>query len=299
MDRTIKECASPICSETFIPVVWNQIFHTPECKKDLDAATRRKDLEEIVGESKKPKILLLDIETSPNLVYTWGLWNQNIGLNQIEETSKVICFSAKWLGSPRKDVMFHSVRDGHDVMIKAAWDLLDQADAVEHYNGTSFDMPHLNREFLELGLGPPKPYQNIDLYRVIKKFKFQSRKLEHVSTQLGFEGKVKHEGFGLWRKCLQGDDKAWREMKKYNIGDVLLMEDVHEILLPWIPNMPNHRLYNPDAGCTRCGSTHMQRRGVRRTAISVFQVFQCQECKGYFTDTSRSVGADYRDVASC
>jgi uncharacterized protein YprB with RNaseH-like and TPR domain len=227
------------------------------------------------------------------------LFNQNIGLNQIEETSKVICFSAKWLGAPRSSIEFYSVQDGHDVMVKAAWDLLDQADAVMHYNGSSFDIPHLNREFLELGLGPTSPYQNVDLYRLSKKFKFQSRKLEHVSQKLGFEGKVQHEGFNLWRKCLQGDEKAWKAMERYNKRDVTLMEDMYEVLLPWIPGLPNRRLYDSDSGCPRCGSKHVQKRGISRTATSIFQQYQCQHCRGYFKDSRRAIGADFIGVSSC
>jgi len=35
--------------------------------------------------SKKPKILLFDIETAPILAYTWDIWDQNIALNQIKQ----------------------------------------------------------------------------------------------------------------------------------------------------------------------------------------------------------------------
>lgn len=303
---SIKQCEGPNCKESFTPTTWNQKYHDTECKREAEKITKRKafvdGFKDLLIENtieNKPRILLLDIETSPNLVYTWGLWDQNIGLNQIEETSKVICFSAKWLGSSKKTTMFHSMRDGQETMVKAAWDLLDQADAVMHYNGTSFDIPHLNREFLEGNFGPPSPYQNIDLFRLAKKFKFQSRKLEHVSRQLGLEGKVQHEGFNLWRKCLQGDEKAWQSMERYNRQDVNLMEDMYEILLPWIPNLPNRRLYDVDAGCPRCGSTHVQRRGVTRTATSIFQQFQCQKCRGWFKEAHRSLGVDFRDMASC
>lgn len=301
-----KTCAGPNCKIEFTPKTHNHLYHDIQCKREVEKAAKQKEfidtLQDILDESltsNRPKILLLDIETSPNLVYTWGLWNQNIGLNQIEETSRMICFSAKWLGSPKKDVMFYSVQDGQDVMIKAAWDLLDQADAVMHYNGTTFDIPHLNREFLESRLGPPSPYQNVDLYRLSRKFKFQSRKLEHVSKQLGFEGKVAHEGFNLWRKCLQGDEKSWRTMERYNRRDVTLMEEMYEVLLPWIPGLPNRRLYDVTSGCPRCGSNHIQKRGVARTATSIFQQYQCQTCKGYFKDTHRSVGVDYVGMASC
>lgn len=93
------------------------------------------------------KILTIDIETRPNLAYVWGLWDQNVGLNQIEETGSVISWAAKWHGE--KKVYFASdYHDGHSEMVRRAWELLDEADAVVGYNSKAFDMKHLNREFV-------------------------------------------------------------------------------------------------------------------------------------------------------
>ena len=50
------------------------------------------------------KILLLDIETSPNTAHVWGIWQQNISINQLLESSEILCFAAKWLGE--KDIVF-------------------------------------------------------------------------------------------------------------------------------------------------------------------------------------------------
>ncbi len=52
------------------------------------------------------KILLLDIESSPNTAHVWGLWQQNVSINQLMESSYVLCYAAKWLG--QKDVLFDS-----------------------------------------------------------------------------------------------------------------------------------------------------------------------------------------------
>ena len=50
------------------------------------------------------KILLLDIESSPNTAHVWGLWQQNVGIKQIMESSYVLCWAAKWLDD--KEIMF-------------------------------------------------------------------------------------------------------------------------------------------------------------------------------------------------
>jgi len=63
--------------------------------------------------SNKPKILVFDIETAPILAYTWGIWDQNIALNQIKQDWFVISWSAKWLDD--KKVLYMDQRNSKDV----------------------------------------------------------------------------------------------------------------------------------------------------------------------------------------
>lgn len=231
-----------------------------------------------------PRVLLLDIETTPSLVYTWGLFDQNIGLNQVVEPTRMLSFAGKWIGE-RKVHFFGGPETSHERMVNDAWAMMDAADVVVHYNGRSFDEKHLNREFLEHRLDPPSPYQTVDLYSTVKgRFRFLSNKLEHVSRELGLEGKVAHEGFGLWTKCMSGDPAAWRRMEKYNRRDVTLLEDLYRELLPWIKGHPNLQHFGSGDGCPRCGHGESIKRGFHRTAASVFQTRQCKGCGGYFRD---------------
>lgn len=224
------------------------------------------------------KILLLDIETSPNVADVWGLFNQNISLTQLRETSRVICFGAKWHG--KHGVIFSSeFADTHQGMVELAWKLLDEADVVVHYNGARFDIPNLNREFVLAGLPPPSPYKQVDLLRTVRKqFRFTSNKLDHVAQQLGLGSKVKHAGHGLWSRVLAGDEKAWREMRKYNVQDVRLTEQLYDRLLPWLTDHPARTLYEVGGACPRCGGVELERRGFAYTAISKFQRFRCKGC---------------------
>jgi len=228
------------------------------------------------------KILTIDIETRPSLAYVWGLWDQNVGLNQVEEFGTVISWAAKWHGEKR--VHFSSdYHDGHEEMVRKAWDMLDEADAVVGYNSKSFDMKHLNREFVLAGYPPPSPYIDIDLMSVVKqRFRFTSNKLQHVATELGLGSKVQHDGFDLWLACMKGDKKAWEIMKRYNKQDVVLTEKVYERLLPWIKNHPHRGLYGGNKeGCPRCGHSECQRRGYARTRTATYQIVHCKKCGGY------------------
>lgn len=246
------------------------------------------------------RTLLLDIETTPNLAHVWGLWNQNVSLNQLRQSTELLSFAAKWLGEPAKTTVFRSsFHDGRMVMVEAAHELLDQADAVMTYNGKRFDIPHLNREFLEFGCLPPSPYRQIDLCEVAKRqFRFPSNKLQYVSTQLGLRGKVGHEGHELWVKCMAGDPAAWKRMERYNKQDVILLEHLYRKLQPWIPGHPSHAALEGAHVCPRCGSGQLQKRGTALTLQSSYQRYQCKNCGGWSRDTKRLSGVTIREVAN-
>jgi uncharacterized protein YprB with RNaseH-like and TPR domain len=179
------------------------------------------------------KILMLDIETTPIKAYVWGLWDQNISIDQIIEPTEMLCFGARWLGS--KKVIFKSVHhDGKQAMLDELHKLMDEADVLVGWNSAAFDHKHINREFLENGMQPPSPVKDLDLMSVTKaNFQFPSNKLDYVAQRLGVGAKVKHSGFSLWIRCMEGDSKAWAEMKKYQIQDVNLLIDLYYELLPW------------------------------------------------------------------
>lgn len=233
------------------------------------------------------RILAIDIETRPNLAYVWDLWNQNINLEALVETSEIICWAAKWIGEERIEFR-SSHHDGHGAMIQRAWELLDQADAVVHYNGQRFDIPHLNREFVLADLAPPSPFKQIDLLKTCKRrFRFPSNKLAHVSEALGLAGKVKHEGYRLWFKCMAGEDEAWTTMREYNVRDVQLLEDLYERLRPWIINHPSIGAMFASDVCPTCGSDHLEENGSVFLKTGRYQRLLCTECGAWMRSTKR------------
>lgn len=224
------------------------------------------------------KILLLDIETAPNLAYVWGLWQQNVGINQIESAGYVLCWAAKWLGS--ETLMFDSVKkSGTERMLKRIHKLLDEADAVVHYNGVKFDIPTLNKEFIKAEMQPPAPYKHIDLLLHCRRmFRFESNKLDYVARALGLGKKVKHEGFELWLNCMAGDRAAWRTMEEYNRNDVTLLESLYAKVLPWIDGHPNRSVYGEGLVCPNCGHNRAQARGYAVSKAAKFKRYQCCGC---------------------
>jgi hypothetical protein len=214
------------------------------------------------------------------MVYCWGLYDQNIAINQIVEPGYTLCWSAKWHGE--RKIHFSSLqRDGHKKMIKKIYDLLEEADAVVHYNGTRFDIPTLNKEFVLEGFTPPSSYKEIDLLRVARqRFRFPSNKLDYISKELGLGSKTKHLGMDLWRGCMNKDKASWRTMEKYNKQDVKLLEKLYVKLLGWVKGHPNHGHYvdSKNPICRNCGSDDLIKKGHEYLMVGQYQRYKCNNC---------------------
>jgi DNA polymerase elongation subunit (family B) len=237
------------------------------------------------------KTLFLDIETAPNTAYVWGFFDQNISQEQVEESSYVLCWAAKWYGE--KQIHFASAeKKTHREVLKPVHKLLDEADVVIHYNGTKFDIPTLNREFIKYGFTPPSPYKQLDLLRVVRRaFRFESNKLAYVTEALGLHTKAEHEGFKLWVKCMKGDREAWKAMEAYNRTDVKIMEPLYERLRPWIDKHPTIRATSDGMSCPKCGGLKVQKRGLQVAISRTYTRYHCQECGGWFR-SNKSVASE-------
>lgn len=225
--------------------------------------------------------LFLDIETSPHIAYVWKLFDENIGIDQLIEPTRMICVAWKFDDSDETDFAAEWEKGGHKKMVQRVHKAMDEADAVVHYNGTTFDEGHLNREFLEAGLPPPARPQTIDLIKTIRhRFRFASAKLAHITEVLELRnGKIKTD-FTLWSRVLDGEVAAREEMERYNREDVELLVDLYDAILPWIDRHPNVALYEGDGElrCTRCASTNLIKAGFRYTTAGKFQQYQCKDC---------------------
>lgn len=237
----------------------------------------------------KAKILLIDIETSPLISYTWGLYDQNIGLNQIKTEWFILSFAAKWLEHPEKKnkIIYLDQRNNKNIhndknILKAMWELLDDADIIITHNGKSFDVKKINAKLLEEGFEPYSDFRHIDTYQLSKKlFAVTSHKLEYLAKFLKCKEKKltkrKFNGFELWKECLAGNKQAWEEMKKYNIQDILTLQDVYEKLKPW-DNSINFSVFNEGEHVCSCGSKELRNKGLVYTNTGIHKRYKCKSC---------------------
>lgn len=103
----------------------------------------------------KVKTLILDIETFPTEAYVWGLFDQNIALNQIKNPGGVMCWAAKWAGE--KDTWFSSINmTSRKEMLEAIWEMLDEADEVVGWNCLEISTPVLKQDLTWVPVGELK-----------------------------------------------------------------------------------------------------------------------------------------------
>jgi len=242
--------------------------------------------------SSAPVIITLDIETAPLRSYHWGLWDQNIGLEQIETEWSILSYSAKRLNE-KKVTFTHTggrgvkkVRDDAPLMA-GLWKLLDRADIIVAQNGKEFDLKKINARMLMHGMPPYSPVRVIDTMQAVKRFAAPtSAKLAWLSKHLTTAKKSDHRaypGFELWAECVKDNPKAWAVMRKYNALDVIATEQLYLKLRPWIEGHPNLATYS-DSGtvvCPKCGSGQLVSNGYRMTQFGRYRRLQCHACGGW------------------
>lgn len=231
------------------------------------------------------RMLFLDIETAPNRAYVWGTWKQNINPEWIDANGYVLCWTAKWLGE--KESRFERLKNGnHRAMLAPIHKMLHEANAVIHYNGSSFDIPTLNKEFLTQGFTPPSPYKQIDLLRTMRDgFRFPNNKLDYIVKTLSIGEKLRHTGPQLWLDCMADKKEAWEQMEAYNRRDVEILEKLYSRLLPWIKGHPNRSAMSGFTSCPSCGSGNFSRDRTHLASQLKYPRYRCRDCGTWFRGT--------------
>jgi hypothetical protein len=250
------------------------------------------------------KILLIDIETAPKVAYVWQTFKVNISPEQIVSDTHLLSYAAKWLGD--KFVIYDDQSKSKTLsddrrLLKGIHALLDEADVVVGHNGQAFDLPFILTRMAAYDMTPPSPFRQVDTCRVARsQFGFTFNKLEFLARALDCEVKKNQHknfpGMSLWRGCLNRVPAAWKEMRIYNIDDVLALEGVYLKLRPWITGHPNLGMYvdDGDRHCPACASVRLVVRKHYYTQTSKYKGYRCSDCGKYSRGRSMENSPDHR-----
>jgi predicted RNA-binding Zn-ribbon protein involved in translation (DUF1610 family) len=235
-----------------------------------------------------------DIETLPHQVYTWGLFKQNVGLNQIIVNAALASACFKTLGA--KSTRYFDNRDAANgayddrELMGFIHEELSNVDIVVWQNGVKFDSRKINARFIELGMPPVPAFKSVDTMLHAKQLAmFTSNRLEWLSAHLTDAPKSKHvkfPGFELWKGIIANAPGAWEEMEKYNRQDVIATEKLYLKLRPYMRQHPNVNVYDDSEvlRCPSCGSSHLIKRGISVTQVGQFQRYQCKGCGSWSSE---------------
>lgn len=239
------------------------------------------------------KVLFFDIETSLMEALVFSPWrNYRIPLNRIIKDWKILCFSAKWMGSTETiqvKMTEQELIDGDDRRVsKELFKLLDASQVTVAHNADRFDIPKTNAKFLEHGFGLPSPYQSIDTFKLAKKnLAPTSLSLDYFAKLTGSEGK--DDSYGLWDRIAKGEYQALEEMASYCDKDVEELIHVFFELRPYLKGLPNMGLFAQGTVpvCSACGSPDLmydKDYEPYRTTVNEYTVMKCACCGSWSKD---------------
>lgn len=182
-------------------------------------------------QSVKLKSLILDIETSPHIVYTYDLWGKSFytAPDRVIKESQMLSWSAKFIGE--KKVHFMDARSvPEEILILAIVELMRKADIVVAHNGNAFDIKVINDRAGFYGIPLPTGYRAVDTFKISKKYaRTPYHNLKYLCERYNKKHFKMEHGLGiqLGIGCMNGDIKMWKINKKYNIDDVLALEELY------------------------------------------------------------------------
>lgn len=235
-----------------------------------------------------PKILLFDIETSPNLAYVWGLGKQYVGYTQLAKEKKITCICYKWLGkdkiySLKMDMSKHDLMsyddDSDKEMINNFIEVYNSADNAIGHNALKFDKGTIRARLIKHGCKDLYPIILDDTYLQSTPIYFNCHKLDYLSRYFELGRKADHP-YDLWTDIMQGSNKALNDTVRYCKQDVILLEKVYNKLAPYIKLKFNRSIHAEDPNiCPSCGSNNLKKDGVLMTSsLGKRQRLHCNDC---------------------
>jgi DNA polymerase elongation subunit (family B) len=252
----------------------------------------------------EPKIILFDIETLPDLKEVMKVIPQigaYPGLTLKATLNSVICFGYKVFAEDDKPKCINAwdfkpwakdVNNDYEI-VKAAREILSEADAVVTHNGRRFDWKFLQTRLIYHKLPPLPKIPHIDTCALAKSnlFLFNNR-LNTLAKFLTSEEKMENGGWDLWFKVLNRDPKSMRIMTDYCKQDVNVLEKVFKVLRPFCTQIPNYNLFGGHKKnvCPSCGSSRLRGLGWRYTKTTSYRRFICLDCSSFSrTDISEKL----------
>ena len=239
------------------------------------------------------KRLFFDIETSPNVVYSWRIgYNLTLTPDNIIDERKIICISYKWEDSDKIYSLKWDKNQCDKQMLIDFIEQANQADELIAHNGDRFDIKWIRTRCIFHRIPMFPQYKTLDTLKKAKNgFNFNSNKLDYIAQFLGVGAKVKHSGFDMWKKVMKNDPEAMDEMVNYCEGDIIVLEDVYFTMQNYIKTNTHNGVINNNLkySCPSCGSEYSELIKNNVTALgTIKRLMECNDCDYNFEISNSS-----------
>jgi len=239
------------------------------------------------------KRLFFDIETSPNVVLSWGVGRKiSIDYSNIIKERAIICVCWKWEGSSKVYSLEWDKGDDKK-LLEDFIKVLNNADESIAHNGDRFDIKWLRTRCVFHQIEMPPKIKTLDTLKKARgAFYFNSNRLDYIGDYLGVGQKIE-TSYGLWKDiALNNCSKAMKKMVDYCKEDVRLLERVYKRLSPYITHNTHAAVL---AGgekwqCPECGTVDVVCNKTRTTAAgTIKREMKCNntECRKHYTISNR------------
>lgn len=270
-------------------------------RKTKDESTEERNTIFVKSNTGSARVCVFDLEFSPCVSYNFELFNINISPDQIISHPFMLSWSAKMLNEP---TVYSDVLTGKEAInqddyriVNSLRELLNTCQVLIGHNINSYDLKKFNTRLLKHNLPPLVKFQTVDTLAVAKQsFDFPSNSLKYINSFLQIKEKQTNEGFVLWKKCMDGDDKALQEMDSYCQGDVLATEDLYYRVRPFVKGHPNLALYHEseEERCPNCGSESLKDEGYYFTPAGKWESLRCEDCGAVSRSKQNELSKDKR-----
>jgi len=237
----------------------------------------------------KPKLkrLFFDIETSPNVVFSWNVgYKLMIPPDNILKERAIICICWKWAGESKVHELHWDNGDDKELLTKFS-EVLNSADEIIGHNSDQYDIKWIRTRCIYHGISLFPDYTQIDTLKLAKAgFRFNSNKLDYIGGFLGVGNKMDTGGFSLWKSIiLDNDSKAMNKMIKYCKVDVIRLQQIYDKLNVY-SKYKTHvgiLLNKSKCSCPNCGNEDYYSHGKIALASGVIKYrMQCKGCNKYY-----------------
>jgi len=244
------------------------------------------------------KRLFIDIETSPNIVFSWRTgWKISIDEQNLIKERAIICICYKWQHEKKVHSLKWDKKQSDKRIIEKIVPVLNKAHEICGHNVEAFDLPWIRTRAVFYDIKTSPHYKCVDTLSFARKQLYlNSNKLDYLARYLGIGVKIKTE-FNLWKKIILKNCRASLDkMIKYCKRDVVLVESVFY-------RLENHMAVQTHAGvlagyekwtCPRCESGYVILNLTRVTATGIKRrQMVCRKCGRNYT-ISDKVYRDYK-----